>query len=89
MNDKFAFDDETGRMAFTAVGCMERHNHSRENEFKHDESDKTLGIREYREDGRLLAKTRELQAKGYKIGSMSIEEFVETYGSALVQNEAA
>lgn len=85
MNDKFAFDNETGRMAFTAVGCMERHNHPRESEFKRDEFDKVAGVREYREDNRLIAKAKELQAKGYKIGSMSIEEFVEAHAPVLAQ----
>lgn len=89
MNDKFAFDDETGRMAFTTTGCMERHNQSRDNESKPDVWNKLAGVREYRQEQQLLAKAKALQAKGYEIKSMSIEEFVETYGSILANDNAA
>ena len=76
MNDKFAFDEATGRMAFTATGCMDRHTHSRESEFKPDFWNRVAGVREYQGERQLLAKVKELQSQGKKIGSMSPEEFV-------------
>jgi hypothetical protein len=76
MKDKFAFDEATGRMAFTAVGCMDRHSHSRESEFKPDFWNKVAGVREVYEERQLLARVKELQVQGKQIGSMSPEEFV-------------
>ena len=79
--DKFAYDEYTGRIMLTAVGCQDRHNLPRGEQLRTKKEDYNInGNREYYSDNKVNSSAFQLKAMGLIPDPMlELEEWVEKH----------